>query len=241
VFLWLVFPKRQRGISDVAVLFYKNGNIFTPWLVHSVASLSHRSKRSLLTHLFLATDMSFTFEGVGVVVTLDLSASSSVVTSQFLTQCLRRRNPVLQTPFRALITISDGDNRFTTDFPFLVVDGARNDVVLGSDWAAYCQDIADNHAEIQLPRHECCIGQCAFDPKDFPISSCCRQFVLMQITGLLLQVVLANLCTVLKLKTKSMECCLNLLCRRRSFLPMSFNWKIWFMIMVSKYVLRETI
>jgi hypothetical protein len=148
---------------------------------------------------------------------------------------------VMQKPFRALITILDGHTCFTTDFPFLVVDGTTNDVVLGSDWTAYCQDIAENHVEIQLPRHECCIGQCEFDSKDFAINSCCRQFVLMQIMGLFLWVGLANLCTALELKTKSMGCCLNLLCCCWSFLLMPFNWKIWYMIMVSKFILHETI
>ncbi|KAG1772476.1 hypothetical protein EV702DRAFT_1134065 [Suillus placidus] len=96
--------------------------------------------------------MSFMLEGVNVselaTVARDDSSEISLLSVSFLNSYALARSR--EGMFRALVTLLEGDVRFSTDFPFTLRDILPAMVVLGRDWYAFCHDILHSHPEVWL-------------------------------------------------------------------------------------------
>ncbi|OJA17907.1 hypothetical protein AZE42_09201 [Rhizopogon vesiculosus] len=96
--------------------------------------------------------MSVYVEGRLVSFSQNLSVECSYVSSTFL-----RRPGLFGRAARLTLTVCDGFDSLTSEFPFVVQRDLPTDVVFGSDWCAYRRDAADHH-NVSLPLSELVIS-----------------------------------------------------------------------------------
>ncbi|OJA18341.1 hypothetical protein AZE42_06208 [Rhizopogon vesiculosus] len=84
-------------------------------------------------------------EGQSVSFSQNLSVECLYVSSTFL-----HRPDLFGRTARLTLTVCDGFDSLTAEFPFVVQRGLLTDVVFGSDWCAYRRDSAVHH-NVSLP------------------------------------------------------------------------------------------
>jgi hypothetical protein len=93
-------------------------------------------------------------EGQSVSFSQNLSVYCSYVSSTWF-----RRTGLFGRAARFTVTVCDELDSLTTEFPFVVQRGLPTDIVFGSDWCAYRQDVdAIVHHDVSLLLSELAVG-----------------------------------------------------------------------------------